>query len=958
MESESALREPSFVCRHTGPSEDDVTAMLKTLGFSSLDEFTAAVVPPGIGMTGKFSLTKFSEGLSEREVLERLREIAGKNAVFQSFTGMGYFDTFTPPVIQRNILENPGWYTQYTPYQPEISQGRLEALLNFQTMIADLTALPVANASLLDEGTAAAEAMLLAYNVGLKSGTKRSTFLVSDDCYPQTVELIRTRAKPFGINVVICSADEMLKQGSDVFGALLQYPGFSGKIVDYTKCIEGLHAGNALAVVAADILALCVLKAPGEMGADVAVGSTQRFGVPMGYGGPHAAYFAVKDEYKRSMPGRLVGISKDSADKPALRLALQTREQHIRREKATSNICTSQVLLAIMASMYAVYHGPKGLRRIAEKVNGLARAFAEGLKADGFKVVSDSFFDTVRVEMEKSTRNAVLKRAEDAGVNLCPIDARNIAVSWDEAKTDADVKKLLDIFRGRGINATPAEVLLKMSAPGIPAECERKSRYLTHDVFNSYHSETEMLRYIKRLEGRDLSLCSSMIPLGSCTMKLNAAVEMFAITWPGFSALHPFAPLEQAKGYQELFADLEEALCDITGFTSVSMQPNSGAQGEYAGLMTIRAYLADRGESERDVCLIPKSAHGTNPASSAMAGFQVVAVECDKVGNIDIDDLKSKAREYSNRLAAIMITYPSTHGVFEARVKEAASTVHAAGGQVYLDGANMNALVGLVKPAELGADVCHINLHKTFAIPHGGGGPGMGPIAAAAHLAPFLPAHPVVKVREKGEGPVSSGPWGSASILPISWAYIALMGSHGLKRATQTAILNANYMAKKLEKTFPVLYRGESGLVAHECIIDLHNVKQSANVDVDDVAKRLVDFSIHAPTVSWPVPGTMMVEPTESESKKELDRFCEALIQIREEARKIETGKYHPENNPLKSAPHTLEALLSARWERPYTREEAAYPVPGLRAGKFWPSVGRIDAAYGDKNLVVVRPGE
>lgn len=958
MESENTLREPSFVCRHTGPSENDITAMLRHLGFNSLDEFSAAVVPPGIGMTGEFSLTKFSEGLSEREVLQRLREIAGKNAVFQSYIGMGYFDTFTPPVIQRNILENPGWYTQYTPYQPEISQGRLEALLNFQTMIADLTALPVANASLLDEGTAAAEAMLLSYNVAVKSGAKRSTFLVSDDSYPQTIEVVKTRARPFGIKVVVCSADEMPKQGSDVFGALLQYPGFSGKIVDYTKCIEGLHRNGALAIVAADILALCVLKAPGEMGADVAIGNTQRFGIPMGYGGPHAAYFAVKDEYKRSMPGRLVGISKDSAGKPALRLALQTREQHIRREKATSNICTSQVLLAIMASMYAVYHGPKGLKRIAERVNGLARAFAEGLRGDGFTVVSNNFFDTVRVEVEKSTRNAVLRRANDAQVDLCPIDAEHIAVSWDEAKTEADVKKLLDIFRGRGINSTSAEVLFKMSPPGIPAECARKSEYLKQDVFNSHHSETEMLRYIKQLEGRDLSLCSSMIPLGSCTMKLNAAVEMFAISWPGFNALHPFAPLEQTKGYQELFADLEQALCDVTGFSSVSLQPNSGAQGEYAGLMTIRAYFASKGEGSRDVCLIPKSAHGTNPASSAMAGLQVIAVECDKVGSIDIDDLKAKAREYSGRLAAIMITYPSTHGVFEARVKEAASIVHAAGGQVYLDGANLNALVGLVKPAELGADVCHINLHKTFAIPHGGGGPGMGPIAAAAHLAPFLPAHPVVKVREKGEGPVSSGPWGSASILPISWAYIALMGSRGLKRATQIAILNANYIAKKLENIFPVLYKGESGLVAHECIIDLHNVKQSANVDVDDIAKRLVDFSIHAPTVSWPVPGTIMVEPTESESKKELDRFCDALIQIREEARKIETGRYHPENNPLKNAPHTLEALLSSRWERPYTREEAAYPVQSLRAGKFWPSVGRIDAAFGDKNLVVVCPVE
>ncbi|NMC64338.1 MAG: aminomethyl-transferring glycine dehydrogenase, partial [SAR324 cluster bacterium] len=886
-----------------------------------------------------------------REVLKRLREIASKNEVFQSYIGMGYFETFTPPVIQRNILENPGWYTQYTPYQPEISQGRLEALLNFQTMVSDLTGLPIANASLLDEASAAAEAMLMSYNLSQKSNNKK-TFLVSDDCYPQTIGLVETRAKPFGIKVLVGGHEELSKFEDEIFGALFQYPTFSGQVIDYTNCIEGLHRKGIIATIAADILALCVLKSPGEMGADIAVGSTQRFGIPLGYGGPHAAYFATKDEFKRSMPGRLVGVSRDAGGKSGLRLALQTREQHIRREKATSNICTAQVLLAIMASMYAVYHGPKGLRRIATRVNNLARTFAEGLKAEGFSVLHDNFFDTVRVHLEKNSRNAVLKRAAERKINLCVVNDEHIGISWDECKTEEDVIRLLEVFRGRNIKESVSDLFAGVGE-SIPTQCVRNSDYLTHNVFNSYHSETEMLRYIKRLESRDLSLCTSMIPLGSCTMKLNAAAEMLPISWPEFNSLHPFAPLEQAKGYQELFNDIETALCEITGFEAVSLQPNSGAQGEYAGLMSIRNYHESRGQTGRNVCLIPKSAHGTNPASSAMAGFRVVVVECDKAGNIDLVDLKAKAKEHRDCLAAVMITYPSTHGVFESHVKEIAEIVHRSGGQVYLDGANMNALVGMVCPAELGADVCHINLHKTFAIPHGGGGPGMGPIAAKAHLADFLPGHSVVKLAgRKREGAVSSAPWGSASILPISWAYIALMGAEGLKKATQVAILNANYVAKRLEGAYSVLYKGESGFVAHECIIDLHALKENSGIDVDDVAKRLIDYSIHAPTVSWPVAGTIMFEPTESESKYELDRFCEAMLSIKAEAKKVEDGVYDKLDNPLKNAPHTLESLVNSNWNKSYSREEAAFPVEGLRKSKFWSPVGRIDASYGDKNLV------
>lgn len=953
MESKFASPAESFVRRHIGPSETEIKEMLALLGFHSLDQFTEAVLPSSIQPKEAVKMKTLGGGVSEQEALKRLRDIAGENRVFSSFIGAGYFDTFTPPVIQRNILENPGWYTQYTPYQPEISQGRLEALLNFQTMITELTGLDIANASLLDEATAAAEAMLMSYALSRKSGMgERKTFIVSKECYAQTRALVETRARPFGIRVLVGGHEEFERCGSDVFGALLQYPGASGRVVDYTKCIEGLHKSNVLVTVAADILALCLLKSPGEMGADIAVGSTQRFGIPMGYGGPHAAYFATRDEYKRTMPGRLVGISKDADGNKALRLALQTREQHIRREKATSNICTAQVLLAIMAGMYGVYHGPEGLKAIAGKVNRLARAFAHGIARAGLTLSTSSFFDTVFVAAEKGAREKIVARAIDRKINLNVFEEGLLGVSWDECKTARDVAQLLEVFTGETVRQDIADELIEKAAESIPAESLRSSAYLKQKIFNTYQCETEMLRYIKRLEARDLSLCASMIPLGSCTMKLNAAAEMLTISWSEFSSIHPFAPLNQAEGYHKLFADLQQCLGDLTGMQAVSLQPNSGAQGEYAGLMAIRGYHASRKDSDRNVCLIPKSAHGTNPASSAMAGFRVVPVECDELGNIDVDDLRKKAEENSKNLAAVMVTYPSTHGVFESRIKEISDIVHKAGGQVYLDGANMNALVGLVRPAELGADVMHINLHKTFAIPHGGGGPGMGPIAVRSHLSAFLPGHPVVSpTGGEGAGPVAAAPWGSASILPISWMYIAMMGSEGLRKASQVAILNANYIAKRLEGAYSLLYKGESGMVAHECIIDLHSLKDSAGVDVDDVAKRLIDFSLHAPTVSWPVPGTIMVEPTESESKYELDRFCDAMLQIREEARKIEKGEYDRENNPLKNSPHTLATLLSSAWDRPYSREAAAFPVESLRQSRFWPSVARVDASYGDRNL-------
>jgi glycine dehydrogenase len=935
-----------FCERHLGPSADDVAEMVKCLGYESLDALTSAALPDQIKLGGKFSLSRFQSGLCEAEALKRLAEVAEQNQVWRSYLGMGYHGTVTPAVIRRNILENPGWYTQYTPYQPEISQGRLEALLNFQTLVCDLTGFGAANASLLDEGTAAAEAMHLSCAVGARKGGASGTFLVSEHCHPQTIAVVKTRAAALGVQVVVADHRKFVFEAG-VFGVLVQYPDTLGRIFDYRGLIESAHKAGALVTVAADPLALVMLKPPAELGADIAVGSMQRFGVPMGYGGPHAAYFAARVEFMRMMPGRLVGVSKDAAGRRALRLALQTREQHIRREKATSNICTSQVLLAIMAGMYAVYHGPQGLRRIAARVHALTCYLARQLKARGVEPRAVEFFDTLAVTLPRGQGQAALERAKQKKINLRRCGVDEIAISLDETVTESDVADLVEILTGSGA-AAPAP-----APAAIPAELARRSDFLTAPVFNRFRSETEFQRYVRRLESRDLSLCAAMIPLGSCTMKLNAAAEMLPITWPAFAGMHPFAPREQAQGYQRLFEDLEVALAEITGFKAVSLQPNAGSQGEYAGLLVVRAYQRSRGEARRDICLIPKSAHGTNPASAAMAGLEVVSVACDEQGNIDIADLKAKAAQHRDTLAALMVTYPSTHGVFEEGIREICAAIHDCGGQVYMDGANLNALVGLARPGELGADVLHINLHKTFAIPHGGGGPGMGPIAVAAHLAEFLPNHPVLELGHRNDiEAVSAAPWGSAGILPISWMYMALMGADGLRRASQTAILNANYIAKRLEGHYPLVYRGRGGLIAHECIIDLHELKISAGVEVDDVAKRLMDYGFHAPTVSWPVPGTMMVEPTESESRQELDRFCDAMISIREEARQIEKGRLDRDNNPLKRAPHTAFDIAADEWGRPYSREQAAYPTEWSREYKFWPAVGRIDNVYGDRNPV------
>jgi glycine dehydrogenase len=949
---EAAPRSPEswqvhdFGRRHIGPQSDDIQHMLSYLGFGALEDLVAATVPAGIRLARPLQL---AEGRTEREVLEELKAIASQNQIFRSYIGMGYANCITPPVIQRNILENPGWYTQYTPYQPEISQGRLEALLNFQTLITDLTALEIANASLLDEGTAAAEAMTLSH--ALHKG-KAKAFWVSAACHPQTIDVVRTRATPLGIDVIVGDHGTFDPNAlaQPIFGALLQYPATDGAIYDYQAVIEQVHSAGALVTVAADLLSLTLLKPPGEFGADIAVGNTQRFGVPLGYGGPHAAYFATKEEYKRQLPGRLVGISKDAAGHPALRLALQTREQHIRRDKATSNICTAQVLLAVIASMYAVYHGARGLRQIAETVHRQTLTLASGLKALGFELGDAPFFDTLRVEVG-DRQTDLLTQALARRINLRAIGSDAIGISLDETTTADDLTDLLEIFgagqQGAIASTIPAEV--------IPAVLQRTTSYLTHPTFNSYHSETELLRYMYRLQMKDLSLATAMIPLGSCTMKLNATSEMIPVTWPEFGQIHPFAPLEQARGYQIMFRQLEEWLAEITGFTGISLQPNAGSQGEYAGLLVIRQYHEQRGEGHRTVCLIPESAHGTNPASAVMSGMKVVPVACDDDGNIDMADLKAKAEKHSHNLSALMVTYPSTHGVFEEGIQEICEIVHAHGGQVYMDGANMNAQVGLCRPADFGADVCHLNLHKTFCIPHGGGGPGMGPIGVQSHLVPFLPGHAVVKMDSQGAasmGAVSAAPWGSGSILPISWVYIALMGSAGLTKATQVAILNANYIAKRLEGYYPVLYKGQSGLVAHECILDLRQFKKTAAIEVDDIAKRLIDYGFHPPTVSWPVAGTVMVEPTESESLQELDRFCDALIAIREEIREIEDGLVDKQNNLLKNAPHTAASLMAEEWDRPYTRQKAAYPTPWTRENKFWATVGRLDHAYGDRNLV------
>ena len=935
-----------FVDRHIGPDSRDVEEMLAALGARNLDELIDRTVPASIRMQKPLDLPA---GRSEFGLLRELSEIAAKNQVFRSYIGMGYSDTVTPPVIQRNILENPGWYTQYTPYQPEISQGRLEALLNYQTVVEDLTALPVANASLLDEATAAAEAMTMFHNVAHDAG---NAFFVAQDCHPQTIEVVRTRAAPFGIEVMVGDPASFDPGRQKVFGALLQYPATDGAVRDPRPFIERAHAQGALVVMAADILALTLLTPPGELGADCAVGSTQRFGVPLGYGGPHAAYFATKNEYVRHMPGRIIGVSVDAQGHTALRMALQTREQHIRREKATSNICTAQALLAIIAGMYAVYHGPKGLKAIAQHVHALTAQLARGLVHLGYKLRHEEFFDTVAVHVDAAQLGTIFTAAEAKKMNFRRLDARTIGVAFDETTTPDDVRDVLAAFAGARTVSEPTG-----DETRLPRSLLRKSGYLAHPVFNTHHSETEMLRYLRLLESRDLSLTRSMIPLGSCTMKLNATAEMLPITWAPFSRLHPFAPRTQTAGYAQIFQELEAMLAEITGFPGVSLQPNSGAQGEYAGLQVIKAHHQARGEGNRNVCLIPQSAHGTNPASAAMVNYRIVVVKTDENGNVDVADLEAKAAQNAKDLAALMITYPSTHGVFEEEIRRICDVVHRQGGQVYMDGANMNAQVGLCRPGDFGPDVCHLNLHKTFCIPHGGGGPGMGPICVARHLVPYLPGHPVVRTGgEKAIGPVSAAPWGSASILLISWAYIKMMGAQGLTQATKVAILNANYVAKRLDEHFPVLYKGKNGFVAHECILDLRKVKRDAGVEVDDVAKRLIDYGFHAPTTSFPVIGTLMVEPTESEPKAELDRFCEAMIGIRKEIREIESGKAARDENVLKGAPHTAEVLTADRWDRPYSRQHAAYPAPWVREHKFWPAVGRLNHVYGDKNLLCSCP--
>ena len=932
-----------FARRHIGPNEDEVRAMLREVDFESLDALIDATVPKNIRLDRELNLPKAK---SETEALAELLAISKKNRIARSFVGAGYYDCITPPVIQRNILENPGWYTAYTPYQAEIAQGRLEALLNFQQMIMDLTALEIANASLLDEATAAAEAMTLCHAVV----PNRKTFFVADNCHPQTIAVVQTRAKPLGIEIKIGDYSRF-KFDNTIFGALVQYPATDGAIYDYADFGKRAYDAGALVVVAADILALTLLKPPGEFGADVAVGNTQRFGVPLGFGGPHAAYFATRDQYKRHMPGRLVGVSHDAEGRPAYRLALQTREQHIRRDKATSNICTAQVLLAVIASMYAVYHGPRGLRAIAERVHRLTSQLVDGLRALGLKIAHENFFDTIHLEVESSA--VTLEHAQKARCNLRALGPRAVGVSFDETTTERDIEILMSIFRGTPVRDL-ADDDLGEPPIHIPQSAIRSSQFLTHPVFNAHDTETEMLRYLKKLESRDLSLCHSMIPLGSCTMKLNATAEMFPISWSEFATLHPFAPDYQTSGYIEMCQQLEKWLTEITGFAAVSLQPNAGSQGEYAGLLAIREYHASRGEAHRNVCLIPTSAHGTNPASAVMAGLQVVAVATLKDGDIDLADLRAKADAHARDLAALMVTYPSTHGVFEPTIREICEIVHKHGGQVYMDGANMNAQCGLCRPGDYGADVCHLNLHKTFCIPHGGGGPGVGPIGVAKHLVPFLPGVPSLNSQPSTNnfsvGPVAQAPYGSASILTISWMYIRMMGADGLKRASEIAILNANYIAKKLDPHFPVLFKGKRGLVAHECIVDLRQWK-NAGIEVEDVAKRLMDYGFHAPTVSWPVAGTMMIEPTESEPKHELDRFCDAMISIRAEIDAIATGKGDRQNNLLKNAPHTTRQIASEKWEHPYSREQAAFPAPWTREHKFWPSVARIDNVYGDRNL-------
>ena len=945
----SALeQQDDFLRRHIGPDDAQIASMLQALGLSSLEELISQTVPASI----RRDAMQLPQPQSETRVLEKLGKIAAKNTVARSHIGMGYYDTITPPVILRNVLENPGWYTAYTPYQPEIAQGRLEALLNFQQMVMDLTGMELANASLLDEATAAAEAMTLCKRSVRKN--KSNVFFVDADCHPQTIAVLQTRAKPLDIEVLVAPRETLNEQAA--FAALLQYPGSTGAVSDLSNSIEQAQAQDCMVVVATDLLSLTLLTPPGEMGADVVVGSAQRFGVPMGFGGPHAAFFATKDKYKRSVPGRIIGVSVDKRGNKALRMAMQTREQHIRREKATSNICTSQALLAIMAVCYAIYHGPDGLRTIAARCHRLAAIAAQGFKEQGFSLRSEHYFDTIIVETGADTQ-AIAERTQAEAINLRQLDGA-LAISMDETTTAADIEKLWSLFSSATQPNLPDIDAALGENPAIPEALKRKSEFLTHPVFNTHHSETEMLRYMKQLESRDIALNHSMIALGSCTMKLNATTEMIPVTWPELARIHPFAPKTQIAGYLEMIDQLEQQLVQCTGYDAFSMQPNAGSQGEYAGLLAIQHYHASRGDHQRNICLIPSSAHGTNPASAAMVGMDVVIVGCDNKGNVDINDLREKAERHSNELAALMVTYPSTHGVFEEGIRDICDIIHQHGGQVYVDGANMNALVGLAAPGEFGADVSHLNLHKTFCIPHGGGGPGMGPIGVKSHLAPFLPNHPVLDIDglASDNATVSAATYGSAGILAISWTYIALMGERGLTRATEVAILNANYIAKRLSEHYPVLYTGRNDRVAHECIIDLRPLKESSGISEEDIAKRLMDYGFHAPTMSFPVAGTLMIEPTESEAQEELDRFCEAMIQIRLEAAKVESGEWPLDDNPLVNAPHSMADMLDADWNHCYSREQAGTPVAGLKTYKYWPAVNRIDNVYGDRNLFCACP--
>jgi len=941
-----------FLNRHIGPSDQELDEMVKACGAESIEQLINETIPEGIRLKEEL---KLKSPVNEHIFIEDLRKIADKNKVFKSYIGMGYHPVILPSVIQRNILENPGWYTQYTPYQAEIAQGRLEALLNFQTVISDLTAMDLANASLLDEGTAAAEAMAMFYALRPKDKKNANVFFVSNECFPQTLDVLKTRANPIGIELKI-GDPRSIDLSENIFGILVQFPAGNGEIRDYSELFAQAANKNIFKVVAADLLSLTLFKPPGEFGADAVVGSSQRFGIPIGFGGPHAAFFATKEEFKRNIPGRIIGVSVDAHGNNAYRMALQTREQHIKRERATSNICTAQVLLAVMAGMYAVYHGPEGLKAIANRIRKFTRILDFALKEFGFTQLNENYFDTLLVEMDKTKVEKIKKECLNRNINLRYIDLDKIGISINEATEERDIKELVEIFSSAAGLDFGDDLFNKFSESSkdyLDGFLTRTSDYLNHSVFKIYRTETELLRYMKRLENKDLSLVHSMIPLGSCTMKLNATSEMAGITWDEFANIHPFAPEEQTYGYKEIFSELEKDLCSITGFDAVSLQPNSGAQGEFTGLMVIRAYQKDKGEGNRNIVLIPSSAHGTNPASAVMAGMKVIVIKCDKHGNIDTDDLRLKAEENKNNLSAFMITYPSTHGVFEPNVIKICNIIHENGGQVYMDGANLNAQVGLTNPAIIGADVCHLNLHKTFCIPHGGGGPGAGPIAVKNHLAPFLPGHPIVKTGgEKSITAVSSAPWGSSDILLISYSYIKMMGSQGLTKATQAAIVSANYMMIKLQSVYKVLYTGINGRVGHEFIFDMREFKQYVNIDVEDIAKRLMDYGFHAPTVSFPVPGTLMVEPTESESKAEIDRYCNALLSIRNEIKEVEEGKFSTENNVLKNSPHTMHIVVSDVWKYPYPREKAAYPLEFTREQKFWPSVGRIDNAYGDRNLV------